>query len=1086
DIIVGSPIANRTRAEVEDLIGFFVNTLVLRTDLTGDPEFRELLRRVREVTLGGYEHQEVPFEKLVEELQPERDMSRSPLFQVMFMLQNEPVEALEMTGLRIRHVPVEGAVEMFDLTLIMNETGEGLRGALSYSTDLFDETTIRRMCEHFEKLLEGIVADPHQRLSELPLLTAKEQEQLLVQWNDTHFELREKGQLLQHMFEAQVARTPEGVALVYEGASLKYGELDQRANRLANYLAKMGVGPEAIVGVMMERSLDLVVGLLGVLKAGGAYLPLDPQYPQERLRWMLEDSGAQVVLTEARLLDRIDERTTRAVCLDEDWETIAAESDKPPARMMSAGHPAYVIYTSGSTGQPKGVLIPHRAICNRLEWGAQVFPLNETDRILQSTTISFDVSVWEFFAPLVEGAGLVLPKPGGHQEIAYLAELIEREKITILNLVPSLLQVLMEDERFRQCRSLRQVFVGGEAMPVGLPARFFSQSSAELYNLYGPTETTIDATWWRCSPEDAERRSIPIGRPIGNLQIYLLDQYFHLVPAGVAGELYIGGEGLARGYLNRPELTAEKFIPHPYGTSAGARLYRTGDLARYLPDGQLEFLRRVDDQVKIRGFRIETGEIEAALLKHPSVRNAIVRVSPSVPAQPRLVAYVITSDNGEVTGRELRDFLKQRLPEYFIPSSFMLLDQFPLTPNGKVDVRALPLHETVAQDKDETDSIRYTPTEEMLARVWSEILRVERVRTHDNFFDLGGHSLLAMQLMSRVREVFGVDVSVRQLFEAPTLAGLAHHLEASQQRAGQVRQPPLVPAPRVGGLPLSFAQQRLWFLEQMRPGSPAYNIPVALRLKGQLDVRALEQSLNEIVRRHEALRTNFRSINGEPVQVVQAFEPEPLAINDLSAMPERERESLVKQLSTAEAGRPFQLESGRMIRAALLRLRADEHALLVTLHHIVADDWSFGILIRELSELYRAFSSGQPSTLPELSIQYADFAAWQRAWLTGEVLEAQLAYWRKQLAGAPPLLALPTDHPRPAVQSARGGVETLWLDARLTAALRQLSLEEGVTLFMTLLAAFQVLLSRYTHQQDIIVGSPIANRTRAEVEDLIG
>jgi amino acid adenylation domain-containing protein len=628
DITVGSPIANRNRSEVEGLIGFFVNTLVLRTDFSGEPTFRELLGRVWAVALESYAHQDMPFEQLVERLQPERSMSRSPLFQVMFHLMNAPRDEVLLPGLTLQPVEVERVATQMDLSLDLFEGENGILVVAEYSTDLFDAATVARLLTHFQTILEGVAENPDRRIAQLPLVAGAEREQILSGWNDTARDYP-SDRCLHELFEEQAAGTPDALAVTGDEERLTYAELDGRANQLARHLMALNVGPETLVAVMMDRSVALVVALLGVLKAGAGYVPLDSHYPKQRLAYMLEDSGAAVLLTQEHLLSSLPEHRAAVVVVDgADANPIASRSSLRPAPAAATSeHPAYVIYTSGSTGRPKGVVVSHRAICNRLFWGAEAFPLGVSDRVLQITTVSFDVSVWEFFAPLVAGACLVLARPEDYQDVEYLTGLIEREQVTIINVVPSLLQVLLEDESFARCRSLRQVFVGGEAMPVELPARFFKQSNAELYNLYGPTESTIDATCWKCGPQDGARRSVPIGRPVGNLRAYILDRHLEIVPVGVAGELYIGGAGLARGYLGRPELTAEKFIPNPFGRAPGERLYRTGDLARYLAEGEIEFLRRKDEQVKIRGFRIETGEIEAALMKHPSIKTAVVVVS---------------------------------------------------------------------------------------------------------------------------------------------------------------------------------------------------------------------------------------------------------------------------------------------------------------------------------------------------------------------------------------------------------------------------------------------------------------------------
>jgi amino acid adenylation domain-containing protein len=782
EIVVGSPIAGRTRGETEGLIGFFVNTLVLRGDLSGDPSFAELLQRVKEVCLGAYGHQEVPFEKLVEELQPERSLSHNPLFQVMFVLQNTPREILQLPGLELSSVKVENTTTKFDLTLGVEDGTTGLGVALEYNTDLFDASTITRMLGHFETLLTGIVAGPRQRLSQLPLLTAAEQA-LLVDWNDTACPLPE-ATCLHQLFEAQAQLTPEAPAVSYENEQLSYAELNTRSNQLAHYLREQGVGADALVGIYMERSVELVVSLLAVLKAGGAYVPLDPSYPAQRVNYMLQDAGAKVLLTQAKLSNQLPP-DGKVVSVDAEWETIASHSRQNPPALGSLENLAYVIYTSGSTGQPKGVMIDHRGILNRLIWMQETYQLTAQDRVLQKTPFSFDVSVWEFFWPLITGAELVVAQPGGHQDSAYLRNLITERSITTLHFVPSMLQMFLEEEGLERCDSLRQVICSGEALQAATQERFFEKLNAQLHNLYGPTEASIDVTFWTCQRGE-NSRPVPIGQPIANTQMHILDAQLQPVPVGVTGELWIGGEGLARGYLNRPELTAEKFIPNPF-SSGGTRLYRTGDLARYLPTGNIEFLGRIDDQVKLRGFRIELSEIETALNEHPEVRESVVVVREDTLGEQRLVAYLVGVGSTGPSVTNLRHYLKQILPEHMIPGAFVVLAKLPLSANGKIDRKALPAPDGARPELDKAFIAPATPLEQMIAAIWTEVLDVKEVGIHDNFFELGGHSLIAMMLVSRIRENLHVDLPLRTIFTLPTVAELAVGLAQilAEQQVGQ-------------------------------------------------------------------------------------------------------------------------------------------------------------------------------------------------------------------------------------------------------------------------------------------------------------
>ncbi|HEY3572046.1 MAG TPA: amino acid adenylation domain-containing protein [Thermoanaerobaculia bacterium] len=1423
DLTVGTTIANRTRGELEGLIGLLINTLALRADLAGDPSFSGLIARVREMALGAYTHQDVPFEKLVAELQPDRDLSRSPLFQVLFQLHNVPVEAVELPGgLALRPVEGGGQTSKFDLVLNLDEAGTDFVGVLKHNTSLFEPSTAERIVRHFWTLLAGAVANPALPLSRLPLLSDAERQELL-EWNATAADYPRDRCLHEHIAE-QAARAPEAVAVVYEGEALTYGELDARSERLARVLRGLGAGPETRVGICVERSLEMMVGLLGILKAGAAYVPLDPSYPMDRLAFMLEDSqrglASPLLLTQRRLLGALPEHAARVVCLDAPWPEVEAEIAGAP----DPGHLAYVIFTSGSTGRPKGAMNSHRGIVNRLLWMQEAFGLTSEDRVVQKTPFSFDVSVWELFWPLMVGARLVIARPGGHQDAAYLTELIAAEGVTTIHFVPSMLQVFLEAPGLDRCGSLKRVVASGEALPASLERRFFARlgwTGAGLFNLYGPTEAAVDVTVWACEP-DSRRSSVPIGRPIANTRVHLLDRHLQEVPAGVPGELHIGGVQVGRGYLDRPALTAERFIPDPFG-GPGDRLYKTGDLARYLTDGAVEFMGRIDHQVKIRGFRIELGEIESALAAYPTVREAVVAARQGASGigtgDWRLVAYLVPEAGREVDPAVLRSVLAASLPDYMLPSSWVVLEAMPLSPSGKVDRRALPLDERPTGAGPEAVAPR-NALESYLASLWSELLGVEAVGIHDDFFAMGGNSITGAVLINRLQERLGEIVHVVVLFDAPTVARMGAHLErehaaavsrvfgltldgaeegpgggrigeaeiarfrelivplaapaparknrravfvlspprsgstllrvmlggnpklfsppelellgfgtlaerrdafpgrdsfwlegalraimeirrcgpdearawmadleergvttaelygllqeelgdrilvdktpsyaldlgllrraeevfeepfyvhlirhpygmihsfeeakldqlffrrehsfgrrelaeliwlvshrniadflasvpaqrqhwvrfedlvadperalqelcaalgvdyhpdmaepykerparmtdglhaesrmlgdvkfhrhsgvdrqtaerwreayrqdflgeAAWELAGELGYPveraaaaawkPIEPAPADPGSawPLSFSQERLWVLDRIDPGSPAYNLPVAVRLSGRLDAGALAASLTEVVRRHSVLRSFFAETGDGPVQIVGAAGPVPLPRVDLEALPPAAREVEARRLSREFARLPFDLARGPMVRALLVRFAAGEHAAFFTMHHIASDGWSTGVLIGEVSALYTAFREGRPSPLPALPIQYLDYARWQRGWLTAEVLERELAHWREVLAGIP-TLQLPTDRPRPPFQTFLGAARGFTVPAATAAALKTLGQRQGGTLFMVLLAAFAALLQRYSGQDDIAIGSPTANRTRSQLEGLIG
>src|ERR1043165_5090331 len=1080
DIVVGTPTAGRNRTEVEDIIGLFLNTLVLRTSVSGNPTFKELLGRVKEVALGAYAHQELPLEKIIEEIQPARSLSYNPLFQVLFQLQNLASESLELTGLQQSRFGLNQEGSKVDLTLSIKDSSRGLGLTLIGNSDLFDSDTLDRMVGHFEQLLRSIVSNPDQRLSELRLLTAAEEDQLLREFNQTSAEYP-RTKCIHELFEEQARLRPDTEAVIFGDQRLPYRELNERANQLAHYLREHGVGPEVTVGLCGERSLEMIVGLLAVLKAGGAYVPLDPQYPTARLSFMLEESGAAVLLTQDRLRELLPASGARVLSLDSEWNLVADHSRSNPHREATPDSPAYVIYTSGSTGQPKGVMTRHQSLCAYTSAAIAAYGITADDRVLQFASINFDTSAEEIYPTLAQGATLILRPEDMLNSMRVFLHTCAAMSISVLDLPTAFWHELvraMEADAMTLPASVRVVILGGEKASIDVFRRWqrIVGPTVELFNSYGPTEATIVATIWKA--DDDLLHEVPIGTPVANAQLFVLNQHLQPVPLGVKGELYIAGAGLARGYLNSPAITAEKFLPNPFSAEPGARFYRTGDLVRRLANGNLEFAGRVDEQVKIRGFRVETGEIETALSQHPGIQDNVVLAEDEPSGSKRLVAYVVARPKHVLDTRELRASLKTTSPEYMIPASFVLLDELPRLPNGKLDRGALP---KAGFDFGGDDSIPpRTAVEEVLAGIWCDLLRVKSVGVQDNFFELGGHSLLATQVLSRIAKVFDVSVPLRRIFTTPTISGLAEYVEAELGADRQEQRPALLPASREAELPLSFAQQRLWFFDQLEPESSAYNIHIGIKLEGALDLPALERSLEKIIARHEALRTVFiTSAEGKPTQSIS---PARVSLSVTELLTEAE----VRVLAAREERAPFDLANGPLLRASLLRLAAEDHVLLLTMHHIISDGWSMGIFVRELSACYNAFAAGVEPQLPELPVQYADYAVWQREWLQGEVLEAQLQYWREQLAGAPQVLELPTDRPRPPVQSHRGALKQFQLKPELTRKLKELSRHEDVTLFMLLLAAWQVLLARYSGQNDVVVGTPIANRTRAELEGLIG
>jgi amino acid adenylation domain-containing protein len=1081
DILVGSPIANRNRVEIENLIGFFVNTLVLRNDLSGDPSFRELLARVRESVLDAYMHQDVPFEKLVEELQPQRSLSYSPLFQVMLVLQNAPQEELELPGLQLSWVETEGHTSKYDLLFSLTETDDGLEGTLQYSTDLFKTTTVKRMLKHFETLLESATARPDARLSELGLLTEDELRTLIVNWNQTAAQYN-LDTCFHLAFEAQARKSPDALAVECAGERLTYGELDGRANRLARFLKGFGVGPEIPVGLCVDRSLDTVVGFLGTLKAGGVYLPLDPATSVERLRMIISDSRAPVVLTRSDIAAGLSLEDARVISLDGESAEIAKESESGLPAETTPDNLAYIIYTSGTTGRPKGVMINHRSLMNLAEaLRESVYSAvgGRPLRVSMNGPAWFDTSVKQMAQLLYGHALYIIPERVRADGFA-LTRLLRDKKIDVLDCTPSHLDMMISAGLLSQGeQGPGVVLVGGEAINESLWATLANSERTAFYNVYGPTECTVDASLCRID----KTHPVPtIGRPLGNVSAFVLDKNRQPVPIGVPGELHIGGAGVARGYVNDPQFSAQKFIPNPYARAGRQLMYRTGDLVRYLDDGNIEFLGRVDNQVKIRGFRIEPAEIEATIRRLTLCDEVAVVAREDVPGNKRLVAYIVASDDSVFMVDDPRSHFKSELPDYMIPSAFVRLDALPLTRNGKLDRDALPPPE---DDRAQPELPR-NPVEEMLAEIWAEVMGLDRVGVSDNFFEIGGHSLLATLAISRVNAAFKINLPVRSLFDEPTVAGMARLLEAELGKSHGRQAPALEPVSRERDLPLSFAQQRLWFLDQLEPGNVSYNIPDGLRLEGRLDVRALTESLNTILQRHEALRTTFKSVDGVPTQIIAPVQVIALPLIDLGDLSEGSREQEAHRLAYEEARRPFNLATGPLVRATLIRLSREQHVLLLTMHHIISDGWSKGLLVKELTELYDAYLNGRPYRLPKLQAQYADYAVWQRQWLEGEVLDSQVDYWKEQLGGSLPVLELPTDYTRPATRKYSGASKEVAIAAEVTNQLRALCREEGATVFMALLAAYKLLLSRYSQQQEIVVGTPIAGRNRPEIENLIG
>ena len=1073
DVAVGTALAGRSHRGIQNLIGFFVNTLPLRARLDWNMSSVEVLAQARKIVFDACEHQEVPFKKLVEEIPLQRDAGRSPLFQVLLAVQPHLAETPQFGSLRLSFPEIHAGTSKFDLTLNAVETESGLRTAIEYNQDIYEASTVQRMAEHFRILLEQMVAQPAQRIGDLALLS-KAERQRLEDWNCT--EAAFPNVSIHELFARQADLTPDASALVDESSELSYKELNCRANQLARYLMKWGVGPETRVGVCMDRNPDMVVALLAVLKSGGAYLPLDPQYPRERLEFMLADAQVQILLTQSSLSDLLPHDFSGAkIYVDTLGTEISSESGANPETKINPGNLAYVIYTSGSTGRPKGVAIVHGSASVMVQWAQRAFSAEELRGVLASTSICFDLSVFEIFVPLSVGGAVVLAS-----NALALPQWLASDRITLVNTVPSAMAELLRVNGIPS--SVQVVNLAGEALHRSLVEQIYGAAKVKsVFNLYGPSE---DTTYSSFIPLKRGALPVTIGRPIANTQAYVLDSQGQPMPTGVAGELYLGGAGLARGYLNRPEQTAEKFVPNPFSIKQGERLYRTGDRVRWTHDGELDFLGRLDHQIKLRGFRIELGEIEAALLQHESVDRSLAMVRENSSGEKQLVAYIVGADaGGRSSAAVLRDYLRTRLPEYMVPAVFVEMQDFPLTPNGKVDRKALPEPNPEALDKRGQQSLS-RPEEEILSNIFAAVLKRDAVYPDQDFFALGGHSLVATQVISRVREAFGTDLPLRSIFEARTSRQLTELIRQSRS-SRKIYSPPLTPLTFAKNVPLSYAQQRIWFLDQMNPGEAVYNMPFEMRLSGRLDKDALDRSVNKIVERHEALRTRFQLEEGTPVQLVTSELRIAVDQDDLRALPLSQRESAAQQLAEQEALRAFDLANGPLLRVKLIQLADEEYLLLVNMHHIVSDGWSVGVMVREFEQLYTAYAEGHDAILPALKIQYRDYAIWQRERLQGQIIEEQLAYWKEQLANLTSL-ELPSRKLPSAERSGIAASERVTISSETIDRLRAMCRREGVTPFMALLAAFAVALSDFSGQKDIAIGSPVANREHTETEGMIG
>ncbi|MEJ8813363.1 amino acid adenylation domain-containing protein [Variovorax ureilyticus] len=1089
DIAVGVPLAGRDDPRASDVVGFFVNTVVLRAELGAEPSYIDLVRVSREATLEALTHQSMPFDRLVSELSPVRDASRNPLYQVSFALENFSHRVLRLEGLHTQRLAVPLQSAKFDLSLNVIETGASLEAEIEYRTDLFDEQSIARLARHFRRLLAAMVAQPDRPVARLPLLDEAERQQLLVDWNDSARPFASDRPVHLHVRD-QALRTPQAIALRFGREAMSYAQLDALSQQLAGRLRTQGVGAGAVVGLCMKRSFGLVVGLLAILEAGGTLLPLDPDHPPGRLSAMLADAAPVLVLAEAPF-DVVLRKLGALPTLDIlEMKADAGEMPREPLpafdEPIRPEHLAYLVYTSGSTGTPKAAQLTHRGLSNHVLWMNDVLRLTPEDRVLQKTSLSFDASLWEFLSTLSSGAELVLAQPDAHRDMPLLAETIRKHGITVVQFVPSEMRMILDEPALQRPVRLRYVLSGGEALDSALARAFRAKlPGVTLGNFYGPSEATVDSAWYELGDRLPERRIVPIGRPIANAQLYVLDAWREPQPINVAGELYVGGAGVGHGYLNRPSESAEKFVPNPF--RPGERMYRTGDLARWLNDGVVEFIGRNDHQVKLRGFRIELGEVEAGILACPGVRAAAVLLREDLPGHKELVAYIVGEDEAELDVDALRSELKARLPSHMIPAAFVSLSALPQLPSGKIDRARLP-----QPDPDAAVSNLLgprSPIESLLLETWQAVLGRSGFGVRNNFFDLGGHSLLATQIVSRIGATFKVDVPVRSLFEHPTIEALAAVVErllvhSAGGEATGTR--PIAVVSRAQPALVSFSQRRMWALHEMDPRGAAYNMREALRLHGPLRRDVLRAALDELVARHEAFRTTFELAGAEPMAVVGQPQAANLIEVDAREWPEPTRKARLESEARHIAAQPFDLVLGPLHRFVLIQLGEQDHALVLVMHHIIGDAWSWGIVLRELQALYRAGAQGKPPPPPPArAIDFIDYANWQRRHIDDEVLAPQVRYWLRQLAGMSPL-NLPADTSAVQRFTSQGARVRQAFSAGWLSQIQRFSARHGMSPFMTLLAAFQWLLSRYCGQDDVAVGTPIAGRTRVEAEDVIG
>jgi amino acid adenylation domain-containing protein len=1080
NIVVGCQFAGRSYAELAHALGPLAKVIPLLAVLPEGVTFNELLEQVRRDNVD-FRNWQDSFSWSNTGIPP--GQVQGPV--LPFLFESTPVPGSRTYGpLKVTTVRQSVLGERFRLKLDTRIGREWLDITLLYDSGYLASKTIERWISHFFTLLQFAVKHPDTPIGQLPLLNDEERHEFLADWNQTAADFPQH--CIHTWFEQQAARTPGAPAARHQDDCLTYRELNEQANQLAHFLRSKGVRANSLVGLCLDRSTSMMVAVLAILKAGGAYVPLSADHPKPRLAAQL--ANADALITEAKFECLMPSFGGDSILIDQHRERWSIQPFNNPGSVNSPEDLAYVIYTSGSTGTPKGVSIRHRNLVNYTSYVQRWLELEKQPQPLHFATVSTlgaDLGNTCIYPSLVCGGCLHIIGHDVAADSQRFREYAAKYPFDVLKIVPSHLMALLNSGGGREVLPRKFLITGGEALTIPLVRKVIEAGgTCELLNHYGPTETTIGSLTLRVRDFDWQHspaKTIPIGKPIANTRVYVLNAQGEPVPVGVPGELYIGGDGVSAGYIRQPELTAERFLPERFGPDANAKMYRTGDLVRYLPDGNIEFIGRVDDQVKIRGFRIELGEIESVLLRHAGVKQAVVLALPNDRGEKSLVAYVV----GTAQSDELRTHLRAQLPDYMVPPALIQLAKFPLNANGKIDRQALPKPEDVKSSSKEAIAPR-TPSEEIVASIWNDVLKRDDLGVEDNFFEIGGHSLLATQIASRLREHFHIAVPVRAVFESPSIAELAKRMDNSRRAEQGIIPPPITPVPRSQPMPLSFAQERLWVLDQIEPRNPLYNIPRTLRLRGALRVDSLERAINEIVRRHESQRTTFTVKDGHPVQVIASSTTISLVVEDLTPIPEAERENRARAIAIQESTRPFDLSQAPLVRAHLLRLGLEDHVLQLTMHHIISDAWSAGIFLQEMSALYEAFCLGAASPLPELKVQYADYAAQERTWLQGEVLEKQLAFWRERLKGVPSVLELPLDHARPAKRSFAGSCEIFQFPLEKLNAVKGLARQEGATLFMALMALYQVLLSRYSGAEQIVVGTDLANRTMPETERMIG